>query len=392
MRMSRDSTVSTAALNLLCVGDVQGERRDALVGVGQRLACPGVHALRASPQGFLDQRLARCRGWPRSPALLCRRCSFCPPFGSDARIVRVGRGLRRGRGSRLPPRATATRRRSRRSTAKLDARWARRDDFWRAERFYLRRGVAPPSSRRLRDDVFNSDRFDCAGHGGQPGLRPGDRLGVARRGRRGGRRSPQRVSCSPRCATSWAARSRRWWPTPPTRSLRGRLIEQYRPDTLVLNAGAPPLMRPVQHHTWDTFSRNWDVDVRHAFHWIREALLLPLHPGSTVVTMSSGAAVAGSPLSGGYAGAKAAIRFITGYAADESERAGPRYPLHLAAAEADTGHRPRRRRRWRRTPAATASTSTTTWRASAPSSAPRTSARRPSTWWSRGSTGRERIC
>jgi NAD(P)-dependent dehydrogenase (short-subunit alcohol dehydrogenase family) len=81
-------------------------------------------------------------------------------------------------------------------------------------------------------------------------------------------------------------------------------------------------MRPLQHHTWETFSRNWDVDARHAFHWIREALLLPLRPGSTVITMSSGAAVAGSPLSGGYAGAKATIRFITGYAADESARAG----------------------------------------------------------------------
>jgi NAD(P)-dependent dehydrogenase (short-subunit alcohol dehydrogenase family) len=102
----------------------------------------------------------------------------------------------------------------------------------------------------------------------------------------------------------------------------GTLIEQYRPDTLVLNAGAAPLSRPVQQHTWETFSRNWDVDVRHAFHWIREALLLPLPPGSTVITMSSGAAVAGSPLSGGYAGAKATIRFITGYAADESARAG----------------------------------------------------------------------
>jgi NAD(P)-dependent dehydrogenase (short-subunit alcohol dehydrogenase family) len=100
------------------------------------------------------------------------------------------------------------------------------------------------------------------------------------------------------------------------------LIEQHRPDTLVLNAGAPPRMRPLHEHTWETFSSNWDVDVRHAFHWIREALLLPLDPGSTVVVMSSGAAVAGSPLSGGYAGAKAAIRFITGYAADESERAG----------------------------------------------------------------------
>jgi NAD(P)-dependent dehydrogenase (short-subunit alcohol dehydrogenase family) len=102
----------------------------------------------------------------------------------------------------------------------------------------------------------------------------------------------------------------------------GTLIEQYRPDSLVLNAGAAPLMRPIHQQTWDTFSRNWDVDVQHVFHWVREALLLPLAPGSTVVAMSSGAAVAGSPLSGGYAGAKTAIRFIASYAADESERAG----------------------------------------------------------------------
>jgi NAD(P)-dependent dehydrogenase (short-subunit alcohol dehydrogenase family) len=102
----------------------------------------------------------------------------------------------------------------------------------------------------------------------------------------------------------------------------GILIERHRPDTLVLNAGAPPLMRPIQHQTWQTFSRNWDVDVQQAFHWIREALLLPLVPGSTVIAMSSGAAVAGSPLSGGYAGAKSTIRFVTDYAADESERLG----------------------------------------------------------------------
>jgi len=102
----------------------------------------------------------------------------------------------------------------------------------------------------------------------------------------------------------------------------GTLLEQYRPHTLVLNAGAAPLMRPIQHHTWETFSRNWDVDVRQVFHWVREALLLPLEPGSTVITISSGAALAGSPLSGGYAGAKATTRFITSYAADESERAG----------------------------------------------------------------------
>jgi NAD(P)-dependent dehydrogenase (short-subunit alcohol dehydrogenase family) len=62
--------------------------------------------------------------------------------------------------------------------------------------------------------------------------------------------------------------------------------------------------------------------VKQAFHWAREALLLPLAPQSTVIAMSSGAALFGSPLSGGYAGAKAAIRFLSGYAADESVRAG----------------------------------------------------------------------
>jgi len=85
--------------------------------------------------------------------------------------------------------------------------------------------------------------------------------------------------------------------------------------------GATPLPRPVQHHTWQTFSRNWDVDVAHVFHWVREALLAPRAPGSVVITLSSGAALRGSPLSGGYAGAKAAIRFLTAYAAEESQRA-----------------------------------------------------------------------
>jgi NAD(P)-dependent dehydrogenase (short-subunit alcohol dehydrogenase family) len=102
----------------------------------------------------------------------------------------------------------------------------------------------------------------------------------------------------------------------------GQLIDACRPGLLVLNAGAAPLSRPLQRHTWETFSRNWDVDVRHVFHWTREALLAPLDPGSLVVTLSSGAALRGSPLSGGYAGAKATIRFITAYAASESERDG----------------------------------------------------------------------
>jgi NAD(P)-dependent dehydrogenase (short-subunit alcohol dehydrogenase family) len=104
-------------------------------------------------------------------------------------------------------------------------------------------------------------------------------------------------------------------------SVAGGLLDRYDPQVLVLVAGASPLPRPLQHHTWETFSANWNTDVRIAFHWLREALLKPLRPGSRVVVFSSGAALAGSPLSGGYAGAKATQRFITGYAQDEANRA-----------------------------------------------------------------------
>jgi NAD(P)-dependent dehydrogenase (short-subunit alcohol dehydrogenase family) len=104
--------------------------------------------------------------------------------------------------------------------------------------------------------------------------------------------------------------------------IAGQLLDKFRPRTLVLNAGAAPLMRPLHQQTWQTFSRNWEVDVQQAFHWAREALLRPLDPGSVVIAFSSGAAVRGSPLSGGYAGAKATIRFIAAYAAAESDRAG----------------------------------------------------------------------
>jgi NAD(P)-dependent dehydrogenase (short-subunit alcohol dehydrogenase family) len=99
-----------------------------------------------------------------------------------------------------------------------------------------------------------------------------------------------------------------------------RLIAEHRPRTLVLNAGATPDAAPIQAQTWEGFSRPWEVDVRHVFDFAREALLAPLDPGSVVISLSSGAARAGSPMSGGYAGAKATIMFISGYAGGESER------------------------------------------------------------------------
>jgi len=122
-----------------------------------------------------------------------------------------------------------------------------RDDFCRAEQFYLRRDRPRPTSRSVRDDNFGSDRFDCTGDGREQGLRPGDRIGAAREG--------AKVVAVARSAESLA-------------SLR---VE-------------------------------------------REALLLPLHPGSTVITMSSGAAVAGSRSAVATPGPRPRSGFITGYA------------------------------------------------------------------------------
>ena len=104
--------------------------------------------------------------------------------------------------------------------------------------------------------------------------------------------------------------------------LAATLVHEFSPEILVLNAGATPTARPLQEQTWETFSQNWDVDTQHVFNWTKEALLAPLVPGSVVISLSSGAAIGGSPLSGGYAGAKAAIRFISQYAASESDRGG----------------------------------------------------------------------
>jgi NAD(P)-dependent dehydrogenase (short-subunit alcohol dehydrogenase family) len=100
----------------------------------------------------------------------------------------------------------------------------------------------------------------------------------------------------------------------------GKLLRQFRPDIVALVAGAAPSLRPLHQQTWESFSTNWNADVRMTFNWLREVLLLPLAPGSQVIVMSSGAAIMGSPLSGGYAGSKAMQRFMADYAAQEARR------------------------------------------------------------------------
>ncbi len=100
------------------------------------------------------------------------------------------------------------------------------------------------------------------------------------------------------------------------------LLDRYEPAAVVLVAGARPTMLPLQEQTWETFSVNWHTDVRVTFNWLRAILSQPLRNASRVVVISSGAALQGSPLSGGYAGAKATQRYITTYAQDEATRAG----------------------------------------------------------------------
>ena len=94
------------------------------------------------------------------------------------------------------------------------------------------------------------------------------------------------------------------------------------PDILVLCGGAFPPAAPLHEQTWEQFAVNWETDVKIAFHFCKAALSRPLPAGSTIILISSGAAIAGSPISGGYAGAKRTQLFIANYSQKESDRLG----------------------------------------------------------------------
>src|SRR5689334_3918448 len=107
-------------------------------------------------------------------------------------------------------------------------------------------------------------------------------------------------------------------------NVAARTIEKYRPHVLVLNAGATSVNRPLRFQVWETFSLQFQVDVKGAFVWSREALLLPLEKGSTIVVMSSAAALASSQVITGYASAKAALLAFARCLADEARGFGIR--------------------------------------------------------------------
>ena len=83
---------------------------------------------------------------------------------------------------------------------------------------------------------------------------------------------------------------------------------------MVLNAGATPRMGRLDQISWAEFTTTWDTDVRGGLYWLQAALNLPLNSGSRVLVGSSGAAVNGSPMSGGYAGAKRMLWTMAKYA------------------------------------------------------------------------------
>jgi len=101
-----------------------------------------------------------------------------------------------------------------------------------------------------------------------------------------------------------------------------RILAGVHPDILVLNAGAIPRMGRLDQISWADFSAPWETDVKGGLYWIQAALNLPLATGVRVVATSMGGARSGSPLSGGYAGAKHMLWLMAKYANGVAEQKG----------------------------------------------------------------------
>ena len=101
-----------------------------------------------------------------------------------------------------------------------------------------------------------------------------------------------------------------------------RILAEVGPDILALNAGAKLQMGRLDQLSWAEFTAPWELDVKAGLYWLQAALNLPLKPGSRVLVGSSGAAQDGSPLSGGYAGAKRMLWLMARYANGVSEQKG----------------------------------------------------------------------
>src|SRR5260221_2161316 len=111
-------------------------------------------------------------------------------------------------------------------------------------------------------------------------------------------------------------------------ALAERLLRERKPDVLVICAGAAPVLGAFHELSWAQFQTNWNVDTKLAFVWLRAALRTPLARDAHVIVVSSGAAIQGSHVSGGYAAAKRAQRVLAGHAATQIKRAALGIRVH----------------------------------------------------------------
>ncbi len=101
-----------------------------------------------------------------------------------------------------------------------------------------------------------------------------------------------------------------------------KLIAEISPDLLILAGGHQPKMQTLSELSWTEFSGAWNTDTKIAFEFTKAALLAPMENGGTIVSFASGAAIGGSPMSGGYAGAKRMQHFVANYGKWEADRRG----------------------------------------------------------------------
>ena len=152
-----------------------------------------------------------------------------------------------------------------------------------------------------------------------------------------------------------------------------RLVGEGDPDIMAICLGAHSFLGPIDQHTWETFSAIWNSDVKATFHLCQAALSRPLKPGSVVVILSSGAAIGGSPLSGGYAGAKRMQWLLASYLQRVSDKRSSGFASWRSSRSSSSWGPKRRKLRRRLTRPRPASPKKSSWNALGPSSSPRAS-------------------
>jgi NAD(P)-dependent dehydrogenase (short-subunit alcohol dehydrogenase family) len=101
-----------------------------------------------------------------------------------------------------------------------------------------------------------------------------------------------------------------------------KLMAEISPDLLIMAGGHRPKMRSIAELSWQDFSATWKADTKIAFEFTKAAILAPMRAGGAIVSFSSGAALGGSPLSGGYAGAKRMQHFVSNYGKWDADQRG----------------------------------------------------------------------